>query len=143
MPDESQFNFNSFIDGLGRYIGAEALVETIRKVESEISVFLNDKDSFGAGPSAFRVAIFPKGESPSSTHGDKREFFGLAEVYDTYNYLKQEGVTEEEVGMVRGRVSKFINMGFRRLTGVSERYHPLTIDELEERIHKRQKYLGL
>lgn len=156
MDEESSFNLDSFADDLGQgypldkyrgVIGAEALVDALRKVEHEISVFLSDKTSFGAGPSAFRVAVFSKGQSPSSTGGALQlEFFGLAEVYDTYNFLKQEGVTEEQIGLLRGRMSKFTfknDPALSRLTDKRENYQPLSIDELDRCIRERQAKIGL
>lgn len=156
ISKESSFNLDYFAHDLGqRYpldkyrgvIGTEALVDALRKVEHEISVFLSDKSGFGAGPSAFRVAVFSKGQSPSSTGGALQlEFFGLAEVYDTYNYLKEQGVTEEQIGLLRGRMSKFIfynDPALRGLTDNRDNYQPVSIDEIDRRIRERQAKLCL
>lgn len=151
MSNESSFDLDSFINDLiQRYpldkftgiISAEALVNILRKNEREISIFLSDKAAFGAGPSAFRIVILPKGQSLSEIGTyETPEFFGLAVIHDTYNYLKQMGFTKEQIGLVGKNMSKFTIVKGRSAS--PENYQQVSIDELDMSIRKRQATLGL
>jgi len=116
-------------------------IDILSKVDEHISIYLNVGKTF-VHDSVFRIAVFPKGQSPQSSR-DCTEFIGLGVFnQDPSAYLREQCVTADDIGLIKGRImSRLQSTG--RLTASAKDYEFVSINDLRKRIKQRQLELGL
>jgi hypothetical protein len=116
-------------------------IDVLSKVDEHISIYLNVGKTV-VHDSVFRIAVFPKGQSPQSSR-DCTEFIGLGVFnQDPSAYFREQCVTADDIGLIKGRImSRLVSTG--RLTASAKDYEFVSINDLRKRIKQRQLELGL